>query len=192
MPRTQEQFKELREKSKKHIIDTALHLFAKHGFHATPIHKIAKEAGIATGLLYNYFSGKEKLLEEIIQNAMAEFQWVLFPYLKNGVILDRDQITEMIKGFFEAIKGKAEIWRLMIRIMLEPEMAAFGKNHIGKSFQFLTDIFRSYFERQGTPDPEVRAKVLNSIIHGAFLNYLIQGDEIEFELIKNEIITKFL
>ena len=53
-PRTEQQFEEIRESKKKLILETALELFASEGFHTTPISRIASEAGISKGLLYNY------------------------------------------------------------------------------------------------------------------------------------------
>ncbi len=49
------------------LIDTALDLFAKRGYEATSIRDIAREAGVAQGLLYNYFPGKEDLFWAILQ-----------------------------------------------------------------------------------------------------------------------------
>lgn len=47
---------------KELIYDTALILFNKHGFDKTPTSMIAKEAGIATGTLFHYFSTKDELI----------------------------------------------------------------------------------------------------------------------------------
>ncbi|HRW21852.1 MAG TPA: helix-turn-helix domain-containing protein, partial [Bacteroidales bacterium] len=61
-PRTPEQFEEIRLSKHKLILDTAMKLFASSGYHNTSISKIAKEAGISKGLIYNYFDSKEDLL----------------------------------------------------------------------------------------------------------------------------------
>ena len=54
MPKTKEQFEEIRNKSKAAIIEAALELFANNGFHNTSITQIAKKAGVSKGLMYNY------------------------------------------------------------------------------------------------------------------------------------------
>ena len=47
MPRTENQFEEIREAKRELIINTALHLFAESGFHTTSIRQIAKKAKIS-------------------------------------------------------------------------------------------------------------------------------------------------
>ncbi|MDD3246000.1 MAG: TetR/AcrR family transcriptional regulator [Methanosarcina sp.] len=44
------------------IIETALKLFTERGFHGTSTAQISKEAGVATGTLFNYFPTKEDLV----------------------------------------------------------------------------------------------------------------------------------
>lgn len=47
------------------IVEAAIRLFVDKGFHAASIRDIAAEAGISLGNLYNHFSGKAGLIEEI-------------------------------------------------------------------------------------------------------------------------------
>ncbi len=44
------------------ILKAALRLFVENGFHGTPTSLIAKEAGVANGTLFHYFSTKEELI----------------------------------------------------------------------------------------------------------------------------------
>ncbi len=44
------------------IIDAAIVLFGKRGFHGTTVHAIAQRAGLSTGLVYQYFGDKEDVL----------------------------------------------------------------------------------------------------------------------------------
>ncbi|KGY10930.1 TetR family transcriptional regulator [Vibrio tubiashii] len=47
------------------IIDAAEKLIAESGFHGLSMHKIAREAGVAAGTIYRYFSDKEDLLLQV-------------------------------------------------------------------------------------------------------------------------------
>jgi AcrR family transcriptional regulator len=44
------------------IINAALKLFVEHGFHGTATSKIAQEAGVANGTLFQYFKTKDELV----------------------------------------------------------------------------------------------------------------------------------
>ncbi|WP_347550990.1 TetR/AcrR family transcriptional regulator [Pseudalkalibacillus hwajinpoensis] len=50
---------------KKLIIEAAMHLFAKKGFHSTSIQEIANESGISKGAVYLHFQSKDDVLYSI-------------------------------------------------------------------------------------------------------------------------------
>ncbi|AKB25047.1 Transcriptional regulator, TetR family [Methanosarcina sp. MTP4] len=47
------------------IMDAALKLFTERGFHGTSTAQISKDAGVATGTLFNYFPSKEALINSL-------------------------------------------------------------------------------------------------------------------------------
>ena len=56
--------KQVKDK-KTAIMDAALKLFTERGFHGTSTAQISKEAGVATGTLFNYFPSKEDLINSL-------------------------------------------------------------------------------------------------------------------------------
>ncbi|MDR1542801.1 MAG: TetR/AcrR family transcriptional regulator, partial [Prevotellaceae bacterium] len=73
MPRTQVQYEKIRNEKRQLIKQTALSLFAENGYETTSISEIAKKAGISKGLMYNYFTSKEELLQIIWDDLVREF-----------------------------------------------------------------------------------------------------------------------
>ncbi len=57
---------------RKAILDAALVLFTERGFHGTATSTISKEAGIATGTLFNYFPSKEELVTALYRDIKQE------------------------------------------------------------------------------------------------------------------------
>lgn len=53
---------------KDKILQAALKLFNIYGFDNTPTSKISKEAGVATGTLFNYFESKQELINVLYLN----------------------------------------------------------------------------------------------------------------------------
>jgi len=47
---------------RKRILDAAVRVFAEHGYHGARVGDIAKDAGVAHGLLYHYFASKDEVL----------------------------------------------------------------------------------------------------------------------------------
>jgi TetR/AcrR family transcriptional regulator, fatty acid metabolism regulator protein len=52
---------------RRQLLDAAVRVFARKGFHASRVGDIAEEAGVAHGLLYHYFDSKDELLEAIFR-----------------------------------------------------------------------------------------------------------------------------
>ena len=47
------------------ILDAAVRVFARQGFHACRVSDIADEAGVAYGLVYHYFRSKDEVLDTL-------------------------------------------------------------------------------------------------------------------------------
>ena len=51
------------------LVEAAVRVFARKGFHGSRVGDIAEEAGVAHGLLYHYFRSKDEVLETIFRDA---------------------------------------------------------------------------------------------------------------------------
>ena len=56
-----------RSGKRDHLVDTALTLFKRHGFHATGIDRVIAEAGVARMTLYNHFKSKDDLILAVLR-----------------------------------------------------------------------------------------------------------------------------
>jgi TetR/AcrR family fatty acid metabolism transcriptional regulator len=55
------------------ILEAAIHVFARHGYHGARVSDIAREAGIAYGLVYHYFRNKEEILASVFEERWSAF-----------------------------------------------------------------------------------------------------------------------
>ena len=69
------------EEKRRLILDAAVRVFARKGFHTCRVGDIAEEAGVAHGLLYHYFASKDEVLEAVFRE-----NW--------SVLLERIQAVE--------------------------------------------------------------------------------------------------
>ncbi|HWI66470.1 MAG TPA: TetR/AcrR family transcriptional regulator [Symbiobacteriaceae bacterium] len=63
------------------LLDSAQALFAKQGYEKTTAKEIAREAGVAVGTFYRYFTDKRQVLMTLLQDRIEEFlpatpQWL--------------------------------------------------------------------------------------------------------------------
>ena len=71
--------KQKRAKEKKErIIEAGWELISKNGYYSTNTAEIAKEAGVSTGIVYQYFQDKHDILMEAIDRHMDD---VFFPMI---------------------------------------------------------------------------------------------------------------
>ncbi len=169
-PRTKEQFEEIRIKKKELIRKKALKLFAIKGYHTTSISMIAEEAGISKGLLYNYYTGKEELLREIITNGLEQLMHNVDPN-EDGV-LTGDELVYMIQLNKEILTRDRRFWSLYFSILAQPSVLEIVKSEIMELYEKLLTMFTEYFKREGYEDPETEALMLGSILDGVFFHYI--------------------
>ncbi len=58
---------------RERILDAAIKVFARSGYHGSRVSDIAREAGIAYGLVYHYFKNKEEILGSIFEQRWGGF-----------------------------------------------------------------------------------------------------------------------
>jgi AcrR family transcriptional regulator len=81
---------------KQRIISVALDLFLEKGFANTSVEEIVNQAEISKGSFYNYFSSKDKLLEEIVGNAIRDIE----QDLEKKIEVTRDPLVS-IENYFK-------------------------------------------------------------------------------------------
>jgi len=62
-----------RGEKRARILEAATRVFASRGYHGARVSDIAREAGIAYGLVYHYFRNKEEILDTIFAERWGQF-----------------------------------------------------------------------------------------------------------------------
>ncbi len=194
MPRTPEQFEEIREEKKKLITQVALELFANDGYHTTSISKIAKKAGISKGLMYNYFKSKEDLLANIFNDIMNKTMDMLDPNHDDEITIQ--EAEEFFERFFDVLTSNPQEWRLFYQLSVQPEvMGLLVQESWSKKVQHNQEIILDYFARQNFEDPELTIVLFASIFKGFALMYAFAPEMFSKEIIqklKNQMKEMFV
>jgi len=82
--------------TRKRILETATHLFARLGYHKTTIQDIAYHIGMTTGAVFHHYSSKTDILEEVVAELNQSFDRYI-NYLGEG----HTDYKKMINGMME-------------------------------------------------------------------------------------------
>ena len=182
-PRTKEQFEEIREEKKKLITDVALELFANEGYHSTSISKIAKQAGISKGLVYNYFDSKEALLSTIFNDIINKTMDMLDP--NHDEDITTEEAENFFDRFFDVLTTNPQEWRLFYQLSVQKEvMALLMKETHNNKVHNNQQLILNYFAKQNFKDPELAVVLFSSILKGFTLMYAFAPEMFSQELIQ--------
>ncbi|MFI5028131.1 MAG: TetR/AcrR family transcriptional regulator [Solirubrobacterales bacterium] len=131
---------------RRNILDAAIRVFARQGFHSTRVSDIADEAGVAYGLVYHYFKSKDEVLNELFTE-----RWSLLL----AAIEEADSSDESPRAKLAAVAGFiVDSYRhepeLMKVIIVEVTRAAnsFGRTHLPEIRRAYDSITRIVAEGQ--------------------------------------------
>jgi AcrR family transcriptional regulator len=171
------------EDKRQLILDAAVRVFARKGYHTSRVGDIAEEAGVAHGLLYHYFDSKDELLETIFRNT-----WTLMIDTIKGVeALDdpaRETLRKIAAIVLRAWRDTPDIVRVLVReVTRSPHL----QQEIGETEQAFAALERII--RKGQENGEFREDVdprfasfifygaLEEILTGWVMGQLPDGDE---------------
>ena len=189
MPRTEVQYGEIREQKTNLIMQTALELFANEGYYPTSISRIAREAGISKGLMYNYFGGKEDLILAIIGKGIKTLTDSLDP--NHDGYLTEDEFEFHVNENFRILQENTDYWKLYFATMMQPAVSKLVAVKYPDFVPPLKAVVEAYFQRKGLPDPEAEAAYFDALLDGIFLNYVMCPEGFPLERIKAMIIERF-
>ncbi len=113
---------------RRQILDAAVTVFARQGFHATRVSDIADEAGVAYGLVYHYFNSKDQVLNELFLE-----RWSLLlaaiEEAEGTEASPRDKLG-LVAGFiFESYRHDPELMKVII-VEVTRAANSFGRTHL--------------------------------------------------------------
>lgn len=159
---------------RRQILDAAVRVFARQGFHATRVSDIADEAGVAYGLVYHYFSSKDEVLNELFVE-----RWSLLL----AAIEEADRAGGPHRERLGAVAGFiVESYRhdpdLMKVIIVEVTRAAnsFGRTHlpeIRRAYESIAKIVEDG-QRQGAFRADIAPLFASMTFYGA-IEQLLSG-----------------
>ena len=189
-PRTKKQLLELRERSRKAIMENALRLFAQNGFHQTTVQQIARGAGVSKGLVYNYFTSKEDLLESIIRAGLEEARKVTMHIFSQPAA--RDKMKTMIDWALNPDLLHSDYWKMYSFLLMQPRVFERYRPLMTDLMEEFIRLLTPLLEQMGFPSPEAEARMLAGIFDGIGLHAWVRGPDYPTALIRDLLYRKYL
>jgi TetR/AcrR family transcriptional regulator, fatty acid metabolism regulator protein len=121
------------------IVEAAVHVLARKGYHAARVGDIAAEAGVAHGLLYHYFPSKEALLETIFRETWTELLRAL-EQVEQGVRPAREQLRQVAAILLRSWRRDPDLVRVLVREVARSPQLGGRVDEIGEAFAALERI----------------------------------------------------
>jgi TetR/AcrR family transcriptional regulator, fatty acid metabolism regulator protein len=112
------------------ILDAAVTVFARQGFHACRVSDIADEAGVAYGLVYHYFESKDQVLDTLFQE-----RWdVLLEAIRHTdarAVPAREKLAAIAGFIVDSYRHEPDLMKVII-VEVTRAANSFGAAHLGR------------------------------------------------------------
>jgi TetR/AcrR family transcriptional regulator, fatty acid metabolism regulator protein len=117
-----------RAEKRQVILDAAVRVFARQGFHTCRVSDIADEAGVAYGLVYHYFSSKDQILDTLFTERWRVLLSVIAE-IDAQDIPAREKLRAIAAFIIDSYRHDPELMKVII---VEVTRAAntFGRTHL--------------------------------------------------------------
>lgn len=105
--------------NRQRILETALVLFASHGYEATGVQEICDQAEITKPTLYHYFNNKQGLLESILDERFKPFLSLLEAacHYRRDLTLN---LQRVIEAYFLFASRDLQLYQLLLSLRTAP------------------------------------------------------------------------
>ena len=115
--------KDTQREKRRVILRAAITVFARAGYHSSRVADVAKEAGVAYGLVYHYFGSKEDLLETIFRRTWTRMLQAVEAVESEGAPA-REQLAAVARIVLGAWETDPELVRVLVReVARSPHLA---------------------------------------------------------------------
>ncbi len=128
----------------KSLLDATSSILTKHGYEGLTTNRVAQEAGVSVGSLYQYFPNKESLLAALIDRWSTEIMETLserFLCVKEGPI--EDAVRTLVQTAIENSRRSAKLHRILLQqipyVQASPALFAFNRR--------MSEIVSSWLEQ---------------------------------------------
>jgi len=177
------------------ILDAAVRVFARQGFHSTRVADIADEAGVAYGLVYHYFSSKEQVMNELFRERWSLLLGAI-EEADRGPGSAREKLAAVAAFIVDSYRHNPELMKVII-VEVTRAANSFGRTHLPEIRDAYSGITKIVAEGQegGAFRRDIDPQFASMSFYGAieqllsgWIFDLIHADDADFERAKGLVV----
>ena len=138
------------ERTRRHILETALGLFVRQGIAGTSTRQIARVAGVSEGLVFHHFPRKRDLLAGLREGRRGMSARIIDSLGEGHDVPVTVVVREITSGFVELLSAQSDNARLFQIVVGEarhdPELGAMVADTIDRVVEAMTGYLRARIE----------------------------------------------
>lgn len=176
MPRVSQEHLDAR---RRQILDAAIVCFARQGFHRTTMQDIVAQSKLSPGGIYNYFDGKDAIIEAIADARHARERALIAEAETASNVTEA--LMRICDAFFSDLDDPQERRRRRVSIQLwaeaqrNPNIRKLVRRSIDQPRRLLRALIDKGQRRGEIPrelDPDATARFMIAVFHG----FVLQGE----------------
>jgi TetR/AcrR family transcriptional regulator, fatty acid metabolism regulator protein len=112
------------------ILDAAVRVFARQGFHTCRVSDIADEAGVAYGLVYHYFQSKDEVLDTLFLERW-EVMLETIREIDKREVPAREKLETIASFIVDSYRHDPDLMKVII-VEVTRAANSFGQTHLAK------------------------------------------------------------
>lgn len=133
--------------NKEKILNAALSLFIKEGFHGTSTSKIAKEAGVSNGTLFHHFNTKEDLVSRLYLKCKEDYRDYLLSHMENQTT-SKARIKQFWFTCLQWGFANQDTVTFFMMFSNSPYIDKLSKEEASRNFCFISQLFQEAIENE--------------------------------------------
>ena len=147
------------------ILRAAITVFAHHGYHTSRVADVAREAGVAYGLVYHYFGSKEELLETIFRRTWSRMLEAVQEVERSGIPA-HEQLRAVARIVLGAWETDPDLIRVLVREVARSPQLGNEVEEVEHAFAALERII-VHGQEHGELKPDLDPRFAALIVYGA-------------------------
>ena len=102
-----------RDKTRQRLLEIAIRLFARRGFHGVSVDDVARAAHLSKRLPYYYFGSKDRLYRAVLLEVYRRIEGIEIQAIESEKS-PSEKLTALVEGYFVFLRDNPEFTRLVL------------------------------------------------------------------------------